>query len=101
MLSLHTRILAQLAVDSKNGTRRGSGHSPPRMLGARGAGGEKENVEGMDHDRSDVLAAEPRRKGGLTRSDNVSNSGRGNGLADCVGGDVSTTSRSTVITRTG
>jgi pre-mRNA-splicing factor ATP-dependent RNA helicase DHX38/PRP16 len=42
------------------------------MIGARGAGGEKENVEGMDHDRSDVLAAEPRRKGGLTRSDNVS-----------------------------
>lgn len=75
MLSLHSRILAQLAVDSKNGVRRGSGHSPPRMLGARGAGGN-ERVEGMDHDRSDVLAAEPRRKGGLTRSDNVSLSKR-------------------------
>jgi pre-mRNA-splicing factor ATP-dependent RNA helicase DHX38/PRP16 len=42
------------------------------MLGARGAGGERQNVEGMDHDSSDVLAAEPRRKGGLIRSDNVS-----------------------------
>lgn len=72
ILSLHTRILTQLAVDAQNGKRRGSGHSPPRMLGARGAGGERQNVEGMDHDSSDVLAAEPRRKGGLIRSDNVS-----------------------------
>lgn len=29
-------------------------------------------MTGMDHDNSDVLAAEPRRKGGLVRSDNVS-----------------------------
>jgi pre-mRNA-splicing factor ATP-dependent RNA helicase DHX38/PRP16 len=71
ILSLHTRILTQLAVDSKKGHRRGSGHSPPRMLGAKGAGGAGEHVEGMDHDRSDVLASEPRRKGGLIRSDNV------------------------------
>lgn len=73
ILSLHTRILAQLAVEAQNGQRRGSGHSPPRMMGARGAGGaEQDNMTGMEHDNSDVLAAEPRRKGGLVRSDNVS-----------------------------
>lgn len=71
VLSLHTRILAQLAVEGQNGNRRGSGHSPPRMIGAKGAGGDKANMTGMDHDHSDVLAAEPRRKGGLVRSDNV------------------------------
>lgn len=43
------------------------------MLGARGAGGaDQDNMAGMDHDNLDVLAAEPRRKGGLVRSDNVS-----------------------------
>lgn len=66
MLSLHSRIFAHLAVSSQNGHRRGSNNSPPRMFGASGSGGDK--VEGMDHDKSDILAAEPKRKGGLMRA---------------------------------
>lgn len=72
MLSLHTRILAHLSVlqaQNQSGARRGSGHSPPRMLGGRPAG---EQVEGMDHDDTDTLAPEPVRKGGLRRAGNVS-----------------------------
>lgn len=38
------------------------------MLGANGAGGQEDRMEGMDHDSSDTLAAEPKRKGGLMRS---------------------------------
>lgn len=75
ILSLHSRILAHQAINtasSSNGQRRRSDHSPPRMMGARGAGGEKEEVvDGMDHEYGDVLASEPRRKGGLVRSGNV------------------------------
>ncbi|WWC95470.1 hypothetical protein V866_002334 [Kwoniella sp. B9012] len=67
MLSLHTRILAQQSIASQsNGSsnaRRGSDHSPPRMLGGRPSG----EVEGMEHDDSDRLAPEPVRKGGLRR----------------------------------
>lgn len=78
MLNMHSRILAHqsmLSHSSVNGAghRRGSGHSPPRMLGANGAGGVKEEeMEGMDHDSTDTLAAEPRRKGGLVRTSDVS-----------------------------
>ena len=71
MLSIHSRILAHLSMNSQNGhsTRRGSNRSPPRMLGAGGAGGNRDaRMEGMDHESSDVLAAEPKRKGGLMRS---------------------------------
>jgi pre-mRNA-splicing factor ATP-dependent RNA helicase DHX38/PRP16 len=69
ILSLHTRILAHQSMAAHNeGQRRGSNHSPLRMLGGGGAGGDKEKMEGMDHDSSDILAAEPRRKGGLMRS---------------------------------
>ncbi|KIR34642.1 pre-mRNA-splicing factor ATP-dependent RNA helicase PRP16 [Cryptococcus deuterogattii 99/473] len=71
MLSLHTRILAHLSVlqaQNQSGARRGSGHSPPRMLGGRPAG---EQVEGMDHDDTDTLAPEPVRKGGLRRAGNA------------------------------
>ncbi|KAK4688722.1 pre-mRNA-splicing factor ATP-dependent RNA helicase DHX38/PRP16, partial [Tremellales sp. Uapishka_1] len=71
MLSLHSRILAHQSVASHNGTgtqRRGSQHSPPRMMGSAAKGDGDVKVEGMDHDSSDILAAEPRRKGGLMRS---------------------------------
>ncbi|WVR08169.1 hypothetical protein IAU60_005215 [Kwoniella sp. DSM 27419] len=65
MLSLHTRILAHQSMTQSNG-RRGSNHSPPRMMGGR-AGGGGDRMEGMDHDDSDRLAPEPVRKGGLRR----------------------------------
>lgn len=79
MLSLHTRILTHqfMVKPQQNGgssQRRGSAHSPPRMLCARGPGGDQNggDMSGMEHDTSDVLEAEPRRKGGLMRSGNVS-----------------------------
>jgi pre-mRNA-splicing factor ATP-dependent RNA helicase DHX38/PRP16 len=71
ILSLHTRILVHQSQAAQNGhsTRRGSNSSPPRMLAARGGGGERTGkVDGMDHDQSDRIAAEPSRKGGLTRA---------------------------------
>lgn len=69
ILSVHTRILAHQSMTSAaNGSRRGSEHSPPRMMGARRGAGERDQVEGMDHEDSDILAAEPRRKGGLMRA---------------------------------
>jgi len=71
MLSIHNRILAHISLNlsNRNGhTRRGSDHSPPRMAGVNGAGGNGDSkMEGMDHDSSDTLAAEPKRKGGLMR----------------------------------
>ena len=80
MLSIHTRILVHLSQTSQhahnavqNGQnghqqRRGSNHSPLRMMGGKGAGADNDTMVGMDHDTSDILAAEPRRKGGLMRS---------------------------------
>ncbi|KAI9639032.1 putative RNA helicase [Dioszegia hungarica] len=69
ILSLHTRILVHQSQVAKNGNRRGSDGSPPRMLAPR-AGSSKvnENVDGMDHDKSDRIESEPSRKGGLTRA---------------------------------
>lgn len=73
ILSLHTRILVHQSQVAQNGGRRESNNSPPRMLGARGAGGERnQSMDGMDHDRSDRIEAEPARKGGLTRAGDVS-----------------------------
>ncbi|WVQ96080.1 hypothetical protein IAU59_003181 [Kwoniella sp. CBS 9459] len=69
MLSLHTRILAHQAMvqsQAQSNGRRGSDHSPPRMLGGRPAGAD-DSMEGMEHDDSDRLAPEPVRKGGLRR----------------------------------
>ncbi|KAK8849593.1 hypothetical protein IAR55_004928 [Kwoniella newhampshirensis] len=71
MLSLHSRILAHTSMTSHangNGQRRGSNHSPPRMLGGRPVGGGDDKIEGMEHDDSDTLAPEPTRKGGLRRA---------------------------------
>ncbi|WVO13862.1 hypothetical protein L204_101485 [Cryptococcus depauperatus] len=56
MLSLHTRILAHLAILHSQ--------SPPRN--AKKQLGE-ERLEGMEHDDTDTLAPEPARKGGLRR----------------------------------
>lgn len=42
------------------------------MSGARSGVDNRDRMEGMDHDSSDTLAAEPRRKGGLMQSGNVS-----------------------------
>lgn len=53
-----------------SGQRRRSDHSPPRMMGGKGEQ-QREEMEGMDHGENDVLAAEPKRKGGLMRSGNV------------------------------
>jgi pre-mRNA-splicing factor ATP-dependent RNA helicase DHX38/PRP16 len=60
MLNLHTRILTHLSITAQ--------HSPPRMFGGSNAAKEEKNVDGMIHDNTDILAAEPKRKGGLTRS---------------------------------
>ena len=77
MLNIHTRILVHLAQNQhtfNNGRssvekRRGSNNSPPRMASSQSG---DENLDGMEHDSSDILAAEPRRKGGLMRSSDVS-----------------------------
>ncbi|EIW71616.1 hypothetical protein TREMEDRAFT_67867 [Tremella mesenterica DSM 1558] len=61
MLSMHSRILAHLAMS--RATRHRSG-SPDGTKG----GGEEGGMEGMDHEAGDTLAAEPKRKGGLMRS---------------------------------
>jgi pre-mRNA-splicing factor ATP-dependent RNA helicase DHX38/PRP16 len=67
ILSLHTRILVHQSQAIQGTGRRGSHGSPPRMIGARkGPGGEE--MDGMDHDRSDRIESEPSRKGGLTRA---------------------------------
>ena len=70
ILSIHSRILTHLSMTSQNGhARRGSNHSPPRVLGGNGAAGNGDSrMNGMEHDDSDTLAAEPKRKGGLMRS---------------------------------
>lgn len=67
ILSLHTRILVHLSqVSHQPKERRNSHGSPPRMMERGGAGGAE--VDGMDHDVSDTLAGEARRKGGLMRT---------------------------------
>lgn len=78
MLNIHTRILVHLnQTHRSNGngaassSRRGSNHSPPRMSGSS-RNGDGDRMEGMDHDSSDTLAAEPKRRGGLMQSGNVS-----------------------------
>lgn len=76
MLNIHTRILVHLsqahAAQSQSGgssQRRGSNHSPPRMMGRNPAGDVKdEKMDGMEHDSGDILASEPKRKGGLMRA---------------------------------
>lgn len=60
---MHSRILTHLSMHG------GGAMSPPKMMGGRRlSGGENRRVDGMDHDMTDVLAAEPKRKGGLMRS---------------------------------
>ena len=65
MLSLHTRIIVHLSQHPHafNG-------SETQGLGSRRPSGDE--VDGMEHDSSDTLAPEPRRKGGLMQSGNVS-----------------------------
>jgi pre-mRNA-splicing factor ATP-dependent RNA helicase DHX38/PRP16 len=64
MLGLHTRILVHLSQTAHQFTR-------SALPGRNGEVKEEEKVDGMDHDSSDRMLAEPRRKGGLMQSGSV------------------------------
>jgi hypothetical protein len=69
MLDLHTEILAYLSSAAANpAARRLSAGSPPRMSGPRDGDAA---MEGMQHDSTDRLMPEPKRKGGLIRPGEV------------------------------
>lgn len=65
MLGLHTRILVHISQTSHQFSR-------SALPGRNGEVKQEEKVDGMEHDSSDRLLAEPRRKGGLMQSDSVS-----------------------------
>jgi len=65
MLGLHTRILVHISQTSHQFSR-------SALPGRNGEVKKEEKVDGMEHDSSDRLLAEPRRKGALMQSGSVS-----------------------------